>query len=58
MSVCKIEESLRRLKSKNVNPNEEASPQTDTMSDEMKIREQIKYDVAYFLEKVFDLICN
>ncbi|KAJ8923751.1 hypothetical protein NQ315_010332 [Exocentrus adspersus] len=45
MSVCKTEESLRRLKSRNINPNEEASPQADTMSDERKIREQIKYDL-------------
>lgn len=52
MSVCKTEESLRRLKSRNINPSEETSPQTETMSDEMKIREQIKYDVAYFFEKV------
>lgn len=56
MSVCKTEESLRRLKSRNVNPSEETCPQSDTMSDEMKIREQIKYDVSYFLEKVCNLI--
>ncbi|XP_057672437.1 conserved oligomeric Golgi complex subunit 2 [Diorhabda carinulata] len=50
-SVCKTEESLRRLKSRNVT-TEEISPQLDSGSDEMKIREQIKLDVAYFLHKL------
>lgn len=50
-SVCKTEESLRRLKSRNVT-TEETSPQLDSGSDERKIREQIKLDVAYFLHKV------
>ncbi|KAJ8934877.1 hypothetical protein NQ314_013153 [Rhamnusium bicolor] len=55
MSVCKTEESLRRLKSRNINSSEESSTQSDTMSDEMKIREQIKYDVAYFLDKLYSI---
>ncbi|XP_056646986.1 conserved oligomeric Golgi complex subunit 2 isoform X3 [Diorhabda sublineata] len=50
-SVCKTEESLRRLKSRNVT-TEEISPQLDSGSDEKKIREQIKLDVAYFLNKL------
>ncbi|XP_050519326.1 conserved oligomeric Golgi complex subunit 2 [Diabrotica virgifera virgifera] len=54
-SVCKTEESLRRLKSRNVNISEEISPQSDSGSDEIKIREQIKLDVAYFLEKLHPL---
>ncbi|XP_072402044.1 conserved oligomeric Golgi complex subunit 2 [Diabrotica undecimpunctata] len=54
-SVCKTEESLRRLKSRNVNMSEEISPQSDSGSDEIKIREQIKLDVGYFLEKLHPL---
>lgn len=52
MSVCKTEESLRRLKSRNVNASDDTSSQLDTMSDEMKIRLQIKLDVGYFFDKV------
>nr|XP_023011876.1 conserved oligomeric Golgi complex subunit 2 [Leptinotarsa decemlineata] len=54
-SVCKTEESLRRLKSRTLNAGEESTPHTDTVSDEMKIREQIKLDVAYFLDKLYPL---
>lgn len=53
-SVCKTEESLRRLKNRNVAVSEESAHQSDTGSDEMKIREQIKLDVAYFLQKVIN----
>lgn len=53
-SVCKTEESLRRLKNRNVAVSEEIAHQSDTGSDEMKIREQIKLDVAYFLQKVIN----
>ncbi|CAG9816969.1 unnamed protein product [Phaedon cochleariae] len=52
-SVCKTEESLRRLKNRTSNAGDESTPQTD--SDEMKIREQIKLDVAYFLDKLCPL---
>lgn len=54
MSVCKTEESLRRLKSRTLNTSGEDSSHgsKDTMSDETKIREQIKYDVGYFSDKV------
>ncbi|CAG9855369.1 unnamed protein product [Phyllotreta striolata] len=54
-SVCKTEESLRRLKSRNVASSEDSSHHSDTGSDEMKIREQIKLDVAYFLQKLYPL---
>lgn len=54
-SVCKTEESLRRLKNRNVAVSEESAHQSDTGSDEMKIREQIKLDVAYFLQKLYPL---
>ena len=56
-SVCKTEESLRRLKNRNTQISETVSDAegSDTMSDEMKIREQIKLDVCYFVDKVFRL---
>ncbi|RZB38819.1 conserved oligomeric Golgi complex subunit 2, partial [Asbolus verrucosus] len=47
-SVCKTEESLRRLKNRNTQFSEavpEDAEASDTMSDEMKIREQIKLDL-------------
>lgn len=47
-NVCKTEESLRRLKNRNQPTNDELSQSGDTVSDENKIREQIKLDVAYF----------
>ncbi|KAH1023656.1 hypothetical protein HUJ04_012820 [Dendroctonus ponderosae] len=54
MSVCKTEESLRRLKNRTLNSSEEDSTQAspNTVSDEAKIREQIRYDVEYFCEKL------
>ncbi|KAJ3639766.1 hypothetical protein Zmor_003106 [Zophobas morio] len=53
-SVCKTEESLRRLKNRNTQISETVSDAegSDTMSDEMKIREQIKLDVCYFVDKL------
>ncbi|XP_060537308.1 conserved oligomeric Golgi complex subunit 2 [Cylas formicarius] len=55
-SVCKTEESLRRLKSRTSAPMEDpVHGSSDTMSDESKIREQIKYDVGYFLDKLHPL---
>ncbi|XP_030755939.1 conserved oligomeric Golgi complex subunit 2 [Sitophilus oryzae] len=57
-SVCKTEESLRRLKSRALNKtsnDEMAQHQTDTITDETKIREQIKYDVGYFCDKFYPL---
>lgn len=53
-SVCKTEESLRRLKSRNVNPADDSSSNSrgDLSSDESKIREQIKLDVKYFVTHV------
>ncbi|KAG5899714.1 hypothetical protein JTB14_030105 [Gonioctena quinquepunctata] len=54
-SVCKTEESLRRLKNRTVNVGDDSAPHTDTVSDEMKIREQIKLDVAYFLDKLYPI---
>lgn len=57
-SVCKTESSLRRLKNRNVSATEDTSAQTDTISDEMKIREQIKLDVNYFCEKVMYIFMN
>ncbi|KAK9889171.1 hypothetical protein WA026_004452 [Henosepilachna vigintioctopunctata] len=53
-SVCKTEESLRRLKNRNLSINDESSVNnsTETMSDEMKIREQIKLDIKYFITKL------
>ncbi|CAG9759632.1 unnamed protein product [Ceutorhynchus assimilis] len=54
MSVCKTEESLRRLKSRTINTSSDDSSHgtPDTMSDETKIREQIKFDVGYFCDKL------
>ncbi|XP_044765153.1 conserved oligomeric Golgi complex subunit 2 [Coccinella septempunctata] len=49
-SVFKTEESLRRLKSRNIVSLEETS--SETMTDEMKIREQIKLDINYFILKL------
>ncbi|GJQ68074.1 hypothetical protein Trydic_g10688 [Trypoxylus dichotomus] len=50
-SVCRTEESLRRLKSRNVSSTDDSSsnPKGDLSSDEAKIREQIKLDVKYFV---------
>lgn len=53
-SVCKTENSLRRLKNRNLNITEESATSSDTISDEMKIREQIKLDVNYFYDKVIN----
>ncbi|XP_050314006.1 conserved oligomeric Golgi complex subunit 2 [Anthonomus grandis grandis] len=55
-SVCKTEESLRRLKSRTLNTSSDdlVSP-TETITDEAKIREQIKYDVGYFCDKLHPL---
>lgn len=55
-SVCKTENSLRRLKNRNVPSSEESTSSSDTISDEMKIREQIKFDVNYFYDKVGDML--
>lgn len=54
-SVCKTENSLRRLKNRNIPTSEESTSSSDTISDEMKIREQIKFDVNYFYDKVGDI---
>lgn len=51
-SVCKTEESLRRLKNKTHFEAASDLDSSDTMSDEMKIREQIRLDVTYFIESV------
>lgn len=58
-SVCKTEESLRRLKNRNTQFSETVSEDvesSDKVSDEMKIREQIKLDVCYFIDKVVYMI--
>ncbi|KAL3290394.1 hypothetical protein HHI36_023735 [Cryptolaemus montrouzieri] len=48
-SVCKTEESLRRLKSRNIPSNDDTQcPSSEIVTDEMKIREQIKLDINYF----------
>ncbi|XP_066259923.1 conserved oligomeric Golgi complex subunit 2 isoform X2 [Euwallacea similis] len=56
-SVCKTEESLRRLKNRTLNLSGESlsSDSNNTMSDETKIKEQIKFDVCYFCEKLIPL---
>jgi hypothetical protein len=57
-SVCKTEESLRRLKNRNTQFSETVSEDvesSDKVSDEMKIREQIKLDVCYFIDKLYPL---
>lgn len=53
-NVCKTEESLRRLKNRNQAINEDSGGQGsgDTISDEKKIREQIKLDINYFVATV------
>ncbi|KAF5300356.1 hypothetical protein FQR65_LT00976 [Abscondita terminalis] len=53
-SVCKTEESLRRLKSRNLNLNDDNVGQGngDAITDEAKIREQIKKDVKYFVTEL------
>lgn len=54
-NVCKTEESLRRLKNRNQTVNEDTGGQQgsgDTISDEKKIREQIKLDINYFVATV------
>ncbi|KAB0801273.1 hypothetical protein PPYR_05627 [Photinus pyralis] len=53
-SVCKTEESLRRLKNRSLNFVDESAGQTsgDATSDEAKIREQIKIDVGYFVNEL------
>ncbi|XP_022914977.2 conserved oligomeric Golgi complex subunit 2 [Onthophagus taurus] len=53
-SICKTEESLRRLKSRNISV--ETSQNVDLTSDEAKIREQIRLDVAYFLSILGKLV--
>ncbi|XP_066152987.1 conserved oligomeric Golgi complex subunit 2 isoform X2 [Euwallacea fornicatus] len=56
-SVCKTEESLRRLKNRTLNLSGDSlsSESNNTMSDETKIKEQIKFDVCYFCEKLVPL---
>lgn len=60
--MCKTEESLRRLKNRNTHVMETSLEdlESDKMSDEMKIREQIKLDVCYFVDKVIQIFkcCN
>ncbi|KAF5300358.1 hypothetical protein FQR65_LT00978 [Abscondita terminalis] len=53
-SVCKTEESLRRLKSQNLNLNDDNGGQgnCDAITDEAKIREQIKKDFKYFVTEL------
>lgn len=48
-SVCKVEESLRRLKHRNMTSSVEEG---NVHSDESKIKQQIKLDVGYFVDKV------
>lgn len=56
LSVCKTEESLRRLKSRTLNTSgDDSHGPSDVISDETKIREQIKYDVGYFYDKLYPL---
>lgn len=52
--MCRTEESLRRLKNRNQTVSEEGASQSggDTISDEKKIREQIKLDIKYFVTTV------
>ncbi|KAF2897808.1 hypothetical protein ILUMI_08364 [Ignelater luminosus] len=54
LSVDKTEESLRKLKNRNVTSNDDLVTQAvgDFKSDEAKIREQIKLDVEYFVQKL------
>lgn len=57
-SVFKIEESLRRLKYRNMNVNDDLSiSNADVNTDESKIREQIKLDVLYFVQSVLLFSC-
>lgn len=52
-NVCKTEESLRRLKNRNQPISEDVGQgSTDTISDEKKIRAQIKLDIDYFVKSV------
>lgn len=54
-SVSKTEESLRRLKSRTLNANDDGSAAqaaADVTSDEAKIREQIRLDVLHFVGRV------
>lgn len=51
-SVCKTEESLRRLKNRNLNVTDEAQVSGDSTTDEVKIREQIRLDGEYFSNQV------
>lgn len=51
-NVCKTEESLRRLKNRNQTVSEDNQGSSDTISDEKKIREQIKLDIDYFVTTV------
>ncbi|KAF7267137.1 hypothetical protein GWI33_019629 [Rhynchophorus ferrugineus] len=56
LSVCKTEESLKRLKSRTLNTSaDKATSKSDMMSDETKIRVQIKYDVTYFYDNFYQL---
>lgn len=52
-SMSKTEESLRRLKNRNLNVSDDSLGQTsgEIVSDEAKIREQIKLDVEYFIKQ-------
>lgn len=57
-NVCKTEESLRRLKNRNQPISEDAAQGSgDTISDEKKIREQIKLDINYFVTTVSMAVC-
>ncbi|KAL1492638.1 hypothetical protein ABEB36_010868 [Hypothenemus hampei] len=51
-SVYKIEESLRRMKSGHASSTDDPNRGS---SDETKIREQIKYDVKYFYDKLYHM---
>lgn len=57
-NVCKTEESLRRLKNRNQPVSEDVGQGSgDTISDEKKIREQIKLDISYFVTTVRMAVC-
>lgn len=58
-NVCKTEESLRRLKNRNQPASEDVGQGSgDTISDEKKIRGQIKLDINYFTATVSNSFCN
>ena len=51
-SVFKTEETLRKLKNRNVTFNDVNQSNAEPLSDEAKIKEQIRLDVEYFTTKV------